>query len=425
MAKSNILQEKILPLAGKMQNNMYISSITQGMMGTLPVLMGGAILQLIYSLPITPWTNLLQSCGLYGLLSTAVNICNLMALFMVFAIGKTLGEKKGVDPFHSGLICLLCFLLITPLTVTEEGAMMINTTYFGAQGVITAMVVALVAPTIFAFIVKKHLIIKLPEAVPEFVSKSFENIPPALITIVPFIALRGIFAMTSFGNCTDFIYAIIQAPLTAVGNNLTGHLILLVVCCLMWWFGIHGSLVIYPTAMTIMVAPLMANIEAVNAGQAAPYLLSFMTYFAVLQFIGGPGCMFGLYLDMAFLSKSERYKVQGKVSLIPGMFNIIEPTVYGMPVVLNPILLIPFLITPVIVYSLMYVCLNIGLFTTPVVNFSVGVVPGPIVGFLLGGGIGFGIFMILMCALSAVIYLPFFKVLDKQALEEEKKNVAA
>lgn len=425
MAKSNVLQEKILPLAGKMQNNMYISSITQGMMGTMPVLMGGAILQLIYSLPITPWTNLLKSCGLYELLSTAVNICNLFAFFMVFAIGKTLGEKKGVDPFHTGLISLLSFLLITPLTTTEAGATVINTSYFGAQGVITAMLVALVAPSIFAFIVKKHLIIKLPEAVPEFVSNSFANIPPALITIVPFIALRGIFAMTSFGSFTDFIYAMIQTPLTSVGNTFAGHLILLFVCCLLWWFGIHGTLVVYPIMMTIMTAPLLANIEAANQGQAAPYLLSMMTFFMVLQFIGGPGCMFGLYVDMAFFSKSERYKAQGKVSLIPGLFNIIEPTVYGMPVVLNPILLIPFLGLPLIVYTLMYLCLNIGLFTTPVVNFGVMVMPGPIVGFLLGGGIGLGIFLILMCVLSVIVYLPFFRVLDSQALKEEKKITAA
>ncbi len=422
--KSNIIQEKLLPLAGKMQSNKYVSSITQGMTGTMAVLLSGAILQLICNLPITPWVNLLKSCGLYDLLSTAVSICNLIAIFIVFSIGKELGEKKGVNPIHSGIISLLCFLLITPLTVAENGNTMINTSYLGAQGVITAMIVALVAPSIFAFIINKHLIIKLPEAVPSFVSKSFEIIPPALITIVPFIALRGIFGLTPFGSFTDFIYAIIQKPLTFVGNSLTGHIILLLVCTVFWWLGVHGTMVILPIVMTISYAPLVANIEAVSAGQAPPYLLSFMTLFAVVQFIGGPGCLFGLYVDMAFFSKSERYKAQGKISLIPGIFNIIEHTVYGLPVVLNPILLIPFIGLPIIVYILFYVCLKIGLFTTPIVSLGVMVLPGPIAGFLLGGGIGLGIFMILMCVLSAVIYLPFFKAMDKQALEDEKNETA-
>ncbi len=130
--------------------------------------------------------------------------------------------------------------------------------------------------------------------------------------------------------------------------------------------------------------------------------------------------MFGLYVNMAFLSKSERFKAQGKISLVPGFFNIIEPTVYGMPVVLNPILLIPFVGLPLVVYLALYLCLKIGMVTTPVVSLAVMVMPGPIVGFLLGGGIGLGIFCILACVLSAVIYMPFFKILDRQAIKEEK-----
>lgn len=421
--KESFLQTKILPAANAMQNNIYVSSITQGMMGTMPILMGGAILQLIYSLPITPWQNFLNNIGLYGLLATTVNICNLFAIYMVFSIGRILGEKKNVDGFQAGLISLLSFMIITPFTTDEAGNTLINTSFLGAQGVITAMLIALIAPSIFAFVIKKNIMIKMPDAVPEFVSKSFEIIPPGLITMIPFIALRGIFGMTAYGSFTQFIYSIIQTPLTGVGNSLGGHLILLLAASLLWWCGIHGTLVVYPMIMALMQAPLLANIDAVNAGNPAPYLLSFMTMFLVLQFIGGPGCMFGLYIDMAFFSKSERFKAQGKISLIPGIFNIIEPTVYGMPVVLNPILLIPFAGLPLVVYLALYLCLKIGLFTTPVVNLAVMVMPGPIVGFLLGGGIGLGIFCILACVLSAVVYMPFFKVLDRQALKEEKAKI--
>lgn len=416
--KGNFIQTKVLPATSAMQNNIIISSIMQGMMSTMPVLMAGAIFQLIYSFPIPAWQNLLKSIGLYGLLTTCVEIFNLSAIFMVFAIGRAYAEKKKVDSFYAGLISLLAFLIITPITSDDAGNKMINVTSLGAQGIITAMIVGLLASGIYSFVVNKNIKISMPDSVPVFVSNSFENIPTALITIIPFVALRGIFSITPYGNLTQFIYSMLQIPLTGVGNSFGGHLILMLAACLLWWFGVHGTMAIIPFVLAIMNAPLLENITAVNAGNPAPHLLSIATFFIILQFLGGPGCVFGLYLNMAFLSKSERFKAQGKISLVPGLFNVIEPTVYGLPIVLNPVLLLPFVGLPLVLYTIFYLCLKAGLFTTPVIVLA-SVVPGPVAGFLLGGGIGLGIFCILACVLSTVVYYPFFKVLDNQALKEE------
>lgn len=415
----NKFLEKLMPAVDKMQNNDYISSITNGMMGAMPVLMASAVFQLIYSFPITPWTNFLQSIGLYGLLTTVVDICNLTALFIVFGIGRALGDKKGVDGVQCGLAALLCFLIITPLDVLETGTY-ISTSSLGAQGIFTAMIVALVAPTLYAWCIKKNIIIKMPDAVPEFVSKSFSSIPASLVTVVPFVAVRGLFSMTSWGSFTGFIYSVIQTPLTSLGNSLPAHLIAVFVCCFLWWCGVHGTLVVLGACMAIWTAPMIENLNAYNAGQPIPYLLSFMTFFLIIQFMGGPGCMFGLYMNLAFTTKSERYKAQGKMSLIPGLFNIIEPTVYGMPVVLNPVLLVPFCGLPVVFYVAYYLLAKIGLIGVPCVSLQVMCIPAPIAGFILGGGIGLGIFVLVCLAVSCVVYYPFVKILDNQALKEEQ-----
>ena len=142
--KTDKLLEKIMPAVNVMQENIYIKSITTGMMGTMGVMMASAIFQLIYSFPVEPWTNLLQSIGLYGLLTTVVNICNMTAMFMVFNIGRNLGEMKGVDGTQTGIASLLCFLIITPLD-SIEGANYLNTSWLGAQGIFTAMIVAMLA----------------------------------------------------------------------------------------------------------------------------------------------------------------------------------------------------------------------------------------------------------------------------------------
>lgn len=417
--------EKILPAVQSFQSNTYVSAITEGMMGSMAVLMASAIFQLIYALPIEPWTELLKNIGLYDLLVTVVNICNMTALFITFAIGYKLGEKQGVDAFQTGFASLLGFLIITPLTTTDAGATMINTSYFGAQGIFTAMICGILAPSLFAFCVKHNIVISLPDSVPAFVSKSLGPIPSALASVVPFVALRGIFGLTAWGSLTDFIYAIIQVPLTGLGNTLAAHLIVIALCCFLWWCGVHGTLVALSVMTAVWTPAMLENLAAYNAGQPIPHLLSLMSFFMIVQFMGGPGCLFGFYLDLAFTTKSERYKAQGKVSLVPGLFNIIEPTVFGLPIVLNPVLLVPFVGLPVVMYLLYYLLASVGIIGIPVLSLQIMVLPGPIAGFLLGGGVSLGLFVLAGCALSAVVYYPFVKFLDKEALAEEAAAKAA
>lgn len=262
----------------------------------------------------------------------------------------------------------------------------------------------------------------MPEAVPEFVAKSFEGIPAALITLIPFVVIRGVFGATSYGSFSQFIYSIVQTPLVGLGNSLPAHLLAILIACFLWWLGIHGTLVVFSVMMAVWQPPMIENITAAAAGQPIPNILSLLSIMLVLQFMGGPGCLFGLYVDMALFSKSERYKAQSKLSLMSGVFNIIEPTVYGLPVVLNPILLIPYLGLPVLIYVAYYLLATAGIIGIPSVGLTMMVVPGPIAGFLLGGGVSLGIFTIVALVLTCLVYYPFFKVLDAQALRQEKEN---
>lgn len=157
---------------------------------------------------------------------------------------------------------------------------------------------------------------------------------------------------------------------------------------------------------------------------SAATVLTFMFFFVFLQFLGGPGCLFGLSVDMALFSKSERYKAMGKLSIVPSFFNIIEPVIYGFPIVMNPIMLIPFILCPVLFATIGYFLMISGIVGIPVVMLNVMTIPGPIAGFLLGGGISLGIMMIVMVVLSVIIYLPFFKICDAKAYKEEQEIAA-
>lgn len=253
MSEKKSFVEKLMPAVGKMQENIYVSAITAGMMNAMPVLMASAIFQLVYSFPIPAWTNFLQSIGLYGLLTTVVNVCNLTALFIVFGIGRALGDKKGVDGVQCGLAALLCFLIITPL---DDGDRHLHQHRQPRRtGHLHGHHRCPGCSVLYAFCIRKNIVIKMPSAVPEFVSKSFSGIPASLITVVPFVAIRGLFSMTSWGSFTGFIYQVVQTPLTALGNSLPAHLIAMFVCCFLWWCGMHGTMVVFGACMAIWTAP--------------------------------------------------------------------------------------------------------------------------------------------------------------------------
>lgn len=416
--KKGSWQTKLLKAAGKVQNNIVISSITQGMMSTMGVLMAGAIINIIVNLPIAAWTGFLEKIHLLGPLQDIVNLLNMVSIFVAFGIGKTIAEKKdAANPVTAGIIALMCLLIVTPINVFEDNNY-VSMMDLGSAGFLAAMIVGIVAGLLYAKLSKTKLKIKMPDSVPPFVSQSFEDLPGLVVTAIPFVIVRVIFSLTSAGSFTAFVNGMIQGPLCAVGNTLGGHLLLLFASCFFWWLGMHGTLLVYPALMVVLYPSLIENITAIMSGGAAPNMLSMMTLLLIIQIIGGPGCMFGLYVDMALFAKSERYKVQGKLQLVPGLFNVIEPAVYGMPVALNFTLLIPFILVPQIVYIAQYFCLKAGLFTSPIAMAS-AFLPAPIDGFLAGGGVGYGIFIIVACLFSCVAYYPFVKIIDAQQLKVE------
>lgn len=417
------IQTKVLPPINKMQSNIYIASLTESMMKILPVTLGISIISLLFMLPIPAYTNFIKSIGLYDLLNAALGSSNVMSVFFCLSIAYTLAEKMKGNCFASALISLFCFLTITPNTVEvdEYGTQIffLKVNSLSTESMITAILIGMLATTIFIKITKKGWTIKFPESVPSFVSDSFALIPPSFITIVIFIAIRGLFALTPFGNFTSFIYTVLQAPLAGIGDTLSGHIVLMLVTSFLWWCGIHGTAVTNPIVMAAILPSYIEIMMQYMSNQPVTATVSYVTFFIIYLCMGGTGCIIGLAINLAFFTKSERYKIQGRLSLVPSLFNISEPLMYGTPVCFNTFLFIPWMITPVVIYLALYFCIKIGLFAAPLILTAVSVLPGVVHGFL-AGGLGFGIFVIVACVISTIIYFPFVKIMDKKALAEER-----
>ncbi|MDO5085428.1 MAG: PTS transporter subunit EIIC, partial [Erysipelotrichaceae bacterium] len=292
----------------------------------------------------------------------------------------------------------------------------------GTRGMFLAMITGILSVQIFAWALKRKLIIRLPDGVPPAVMDSFASLIPAAIAIVIFSIVNIIFANTHYEYAHNFIYEILQAPLIGLGKTHLFEVIYQFLSTLFWFFGINGPAVTNTIFGPIHKALTLENYNAAQAGLQMTniYTAGFSDFFCNF---GGGGSTLGLVIMMSVIGKSNRIKTLGRLSLPAGIFGINEPIIFGLPIVLNPIMVIPFILTPVAntvlatlatVFKIIPITNGAQLPWTMPIGFS---------GFLITGSIVASLFQFFLLFVDMAIYYPFLRVLDKKYLEEEKNLV--
>ncbi|MGF2054713.1 PTS sugar transporter subunit IIC [Vagococcus fluvialis] len=419
------MEKRFIPVANKISSNRYLKSISTGSMSLLGVIMLGSIFTVISSFSWEPYQNFLTSTNIGVILNYIPDFTiDLLGLYMAFSIaycGAAIFDIKD-QALGTGFISLVSFLLLSPVIDNpEERTTFLNTSYLGAKGVFVAIFVSLITIQLMKFFVKKNITIKMPEGVPEMVTKSFTSLIPAVVIAMLFAIIKLLFTMTSFGTATDFIYTLLQQPLQLLTGSLPAFLVLILVSNLLWFFGIHGSMTVLPILMPIFLGYLADNTAAIAAGEPVVHAINFGLY--DLACLGGSGATLGLVANMFFFSKSARYKAFSKITFPSGLFGVNEPVVFGMPVMLNVMLLVPFLLTPLVITSLGYFLIQIGIISAPIGILGAGSLP-PLFHGIVQGSLSFGIYELFATVLSMIIYFPFFKALDNQAVKEEQEKIS-
>jgi PTS system cellobiose-specific IIC component len=415
------MANKLTPFADRIGKNKYIGAITNGLASSLSIIMIGAIASLLQGIPVAGYTGFLKSSGLYDILSI-VNAftLNMIAVYAVFFVAYRLAVTLEVDGVMAGSLALLAFFILTPLGSTKDKTGVISYIPFdwlGSQGLIMALIVGILVAKFYAFIVHRNIVIKMPEGVPAAVSNSFVALIPGFMIAIIALVVSAAFKMTPFGSFPKCIYAFLQQPLQGLGSSFWTSLFISFLIDFLWLFGIHGAMVVMPISMAMMMPLDLQNIAAYSAGKQVPNILC-SAFGMVYGALGGAGCTLGLVIIMTFFAKSKRYKTLGKLALLPGLCTINEPVIFGMPVIFNPILALPFLIVPLVNTSIAYFLTWIGMVPRcNGVSISMGV--PPIVSGLLEGSWIISVLQVLLIILDALIYLPFFKILDKKSIAEE------
>ncbi|WP_294578218.1 PTS sugar transporter subunit IIC [uncultured Thomasclavelia sp.] len=439
MSLMDKFEDKLMPIASVIGQNKYLVALRDGMTLAMPLLIVGSFFTLITNFPITAWTDWLANTTLNGQsLATLLSIpstvtVSIMAVFIVYGIGMNFAKQEGINPASGGITAIVTWFVLMPFTTSftpddsivallPEGSVPFSVSsipldWVGARGIFIGIICAFISILLYKYISDKGWTIKMPDGVPPTVSQSFSDLIPIALVVIFFLVIRILFVLTPWNDPFTFVYTILQTPLQNIGDSLGAMLLVYLIAHVLWLFGIHGTNVTGAVFNPILLVLSSENQVAVAAGQAPTHIINqqFQDLFATF---GGGGSTLSLLIAMFFFCKSKRIKQLGKLAILPGIFGINEPVIFGLPIVLNPTLAIPFILTPLINIIISYVVMLIGL--VPITN---GVIlpwttPPIISGFLASGWQG-SILQILLIILGVFIYLPFIKAIDKEYLLEQ------
>ena len=416
------MENVLAPLATKVGGNRILKAVSTAFNMIMPLIIIGAIFSLVSTLSIGGYQAFLQSSGIGKILALVGKFTtDLMALYVAFAAGYAYVRNEGMnnDAIPSGLLSVLAFFIMTPLTevmINEVPTTVLSFDYLGSKGLFTALLVGLLVGFIYTFVTKKGWVIKMPEGVPPTVAKSFSALIPGFVITGIFLVINGIFNALTGATFSEWLYSVLAAPLSALSGSVITFLVLLFICQVFWFFGIHGGQVTIPFMMILFMQAGVENQAAFGTGQPMQNIVTVgFLYFLML---GGAGNTMGLALDMLLFSKSKRYKSLGKLCILPSICNINEPVIFGMPIILNPVMAIPFLLVPQITAIITYFAMNLGLVSLP--RIALGATGTPLIldGWMIAGLSGI-ILEVILIALTAIIYYPFFRVQEHMACQEE------
>lgn len=443
-----VLEKGLMPLAAKMAQQRHLNSLRDGFTYTMPFLVVGSFVLLLLNLPfrdqntsiyIEAYDKLMIAYKSHLIQPFYVSM-GIMSLFVAFGVGSSLSSSYGLNGTTGGFLSLYGFLLsgakVTDIPIGgyiennldkskhllealhkgDGWIPMMDARYLNANGLFTAIISAFIAIEIYRFMVQKSLIFKLPESVPPAIARSFELLTPIVIVTMIIHTLSLIIQNIKGVFIPQYLLEVFR-PLLNASDSLPAILLLIIVVHLLWFAGLHGVNVVVAIVNPIILSNLAINAEAFKNGTEVPKVFA-GNFLDAFVYLGGSGATIGLAIAMV-MSKSDHLKSIGKISIVPGLFNINEPVIFGAPIVMNPVLLIPFVGIPIINTCIAWFATTGGVINK-VITLVPWTTPGPFAAVLATSDIKAMFLSIFLIILSTVLYYPFLKVYEKSLEKEDR-----
>lgn len=438
------LEKYLMGPMGKISTWRPVRAIVAAGMASIPFTIVGSAFLVLSVIPqafniqfiVDLWGNSFDKIQALYLLAYKCTM-GILSLYFAVVIGyeytKIYVEEEGLNlnPLNGGLLAVFAYFLTIPELTYSKGMISAVTgkttiggwtivgdslTRLSTSGMFTAILMSILAVQLYRLCVKKNWVIKMPEAVPEGVARSFTALIPGFVIAFVVLLINGIFIL--FG--TD-IYKVIAIPFAFVShitNTWLGIVVIYLLVHALWIVGIHGANIVMGLVNPILLANMAQNVDGKFIVYAGEFTNSYVT-------IGGSGATLLLCFYIAFRAKSDQLRMLGKAAMGPAIFNINEPLIFGLPIVYNPILTVPFILAPIVSASIGYWSIQLGLAGKAIAQTPW---PTPIgIGAYVGSGGNIGAFVVaLICALAAfVIWYPFIKMYDTKLYKEEMNSAEA
>lgn len=440
------LQEPLLKASAWVEGNTILQAIKNAFVRTIPFTVVGSFSNLIkmqldaliksQHIDNVILTNISE---LFGYLGNAT--LGIVALIVVFSSAysyaielKRKENNERLNPIIATLLAFAAYFVMVSKNVNflEPKAKVIegfSTSFFSYEGMFTGLIVGMISVALFAKFTRSKFTIKMPGNVPQNVFDSFFSLIPISEVLLIFGAVRILIESLGYVSLLQMISEILIKPLLSVGTGLPAILIVILLQQILWFLGLHGFNIVWGVVSAFWLPLFLENVAKFAETQSfAGITISPNTMTNVYAMIGGSGATFGLIIAMLiFTKKGEKEREVAKLALIPGCFGINEPVIFGLPIVLNPLMFIPWILVPIINAVIAYIVTSIG-WVVPLVVLNSGNEPIFLSTWVLGAfHISPVILTAVLVVLDVVLYAPFVVLNQRheraeQLIEEQTKE---
>lgn len=429
------MENTMIPWLGRLANQRHLKAIRDGLIAIMPLTIVGS-LPLLVAYPFFPdpkiangffsglivnWYNWLATPGIKDMVLLPYKMTfSLMALFGAMAIAYNLARHYKMSELSAVIVAGSTFLLVASPAETvllgnaKIAAMPID--LLGGKGLFTSLLIGILSVEITHFLKQRNYTIRLPEGVPPAVVGAFDNMVPLFANIIIFYSISLFLQNTSGLLLPAWVMKILAPAVTAVDSP--GMVFFAAVMANLFWFaGIHGATIVSTAILgAFFEQNLAANAAAMIENQPLPHIFTKM-FWAYYMVIGGSGATLALVL-FYLRSKSTHLRSVGRVAILPAIFNINEPVIFGTPIVFNPILFFPFVFIQGILGVIAYYITKFGFVGAAFIE-APWTAPGPLNAFYTTQDMGAAILVFALIILSGILWFPFFKTYERQLLAEE------
>lgn len=413
---ADFVQEKIMPWIIKFTNFKFVECIQAGITACMNATMIGSIFMLLMNAPFptdstfglaVAWRNFSQANAAWLNMGYQLGL-NAAGFYIVIGMVVAVCHKEKMQVTNNLVMSIFAFVVLQ-CSFLEDGGLDIG--FWGAKGMMCALVVGYFVPEINKWLLDHGLKVSLPDSVPPSVAEPINQIFSSMILVVIIFAVK--LGLGHFGYTLGSLINGIFAPLFSASDTLTAVLLYCVLVRVLWFFGLHGNNIAGSVVNVFLTNNLVANSEAIMAGEKAPYIFN-----AAFQNWTTTGIL-AIVIAVMLVAKSQQLKSISRISLVPALFNIGEPLTFGLPLVLNFDIVIPYLIIFALNGAIPYLACKWGLMNIPYISVPF-TVPAIVKVFLMSMDWRAIVVYIVNMVASIAIMIPALIRYDRKLLAEEQ-----